>query len=250
MIDVVCVLGNGSHWNDNELRYSLRSLVKFGSNFRSVIIIGDKPEWIQNIIHIPFENPTNYNHEHNIYEKILVACKSHSVSENFLMWNDDYFLTAPIDCSNYPYYYNCPLSESVKARLRFDGYAISLDNSRRKLEEWKCKTFNYDIHCPIIYNKKVFVETVGAVDWSVGNGYVIKSLYANSTQAQELMATWNQLCVPRQMNDLKINVCKNSILLNHQLKGRHIFSLSDKGLTDVMKKFLKDTYTQKSIYEL
>lgn len=238
-MDIVIPIGNGSHWNDNELRYSLRSLVRYGKNIGNIIIVGQKPEWIQNVIHIPNENPTNRNHEHNIYENILLACKSDLVKENFLGWQDDYFLLSLIDCDNYPFYHNGLLEKGVKSRVRFDGYAMGLDNSRKYLAAKGLETYNYDTHCPIVYNKQAFIDTVGSLDWETDNGFVIKSIYANSLRV-----------IGHHLGDLKINSCRHRIQLDAQLKGRHIFSLSDKGLTDVMKKFLRETYPHKSIYEI
>lgn len=242
MIDVVIPLGNGSRWNDNELRYSLRSLVKFGSNFRHIVIVGEKlPEWIENVYWVK-QLPTNYNHEHNIYENILAACEAPIITERFLGWQDDYFLTKPIDCNNYPFYYNGTLEDGIKRRIRFDGYAISLNNSKTILASRNCPTLNFDVHCPIEYTKTGFVAHVSTVDWKVGNGYVIKSLYANSVfphGSPEIAS----------MRDLKVTNCESIKTFEAQIADRHIFSISDRGLSEAMKNFLRKSYPEKSRYE-
>jgi hypothetical protein len=238
-MDVVIPLGRGSSWGDNELRYSLRSLVKFASNIGRVIIVGECPTWAQNVVHVTRGEPTNRNHEHNIFENLLAAAESNIVSENFLAWQDDYFLLDKIDVDTYPYYYDVELAKRVAARHRYDGYAISLDNSRKELEANGFPSMCFDIHCPIRYNKAKFIEYVAAKDWTVGNGFVIKSLYGNRVDASE----------KKQMKDLKLNLVQNRIVLEHQLRGRHIFSISDKALSETLKKFLYETYPEKSIYE-
>ena len=35
-----------SHWRNQELRYSLRSVEKFVKNYRNIYIIGDKPKYL------------------------------------------------------------------------------------------------------------------------------------------------------------------------------------------------------------
>ena len=50
MIDVVYILGDGSKWGNNEIKYSLRSLEKYGKNIRDVYICGNKPYFVNNKI--------------------------------------------------------------------------------------------------------------------------------------------------------------------------------------------------------
>ena len=50
MIDVFYVIGTGSKWQNNELRYSLRSLEMFGKNIKDVYIVGNKPYFINDKI--------------------------------------------------------------------------------------------------------------------------------------------------------------------------------------------------------
>ena len=50
---VVYVLGTGSKWKNYELLYSLRSIEKNLKGFTDVVIVGELPSWIQNVIHIP-----------------------------------------------------------------------------------------------------------------------------------------------------------------------------------------------------
>ncbi len=42
-IDLVYILGKGSKWSDNEIRFSLRSIEKY-FDYRKIFIIGEKPE--------------------------------------------------------------------------------------------------------------------------------------------------------------------------------------------------------------
>ena len=42
-MDILYCLGEGSKWNNNELRYSLRSLEKFGKNVGNIYVVGYDP---------------------------------------------------------------------------------------------------------------------------------------------------------------------------------------------------------------
>jgi hypothetical protein len=57
-MDLVYVLGSGSRWGDNELRYSLRSVEKHLKGYNNVYLVGDKPDWVRNVTHIPKQDIT------------------------------------------------------------------------------------------------------------------------------------------------------------------------------------------------
>ena len=45
-MDMLYILGNGSKHDNQELRWSLRSLEKYGRNVGSIAIVGEPPEWL------------------------------------------------------------------------------------------------------------------------------------------------------------------------------------------------------------
>ena len=53
-MDVVYILGTGSTSNDNEIRYSLRSIEKYLIGFNVVYIVGECPKFLKGIIHLDF----------------------------------------------------------------------------------------------------------------------------------------------------------------------------------------------------
>lgn len=253
MIDIICPLGTKSHWFDNELRYSLRSIEIFANGAGNVFIVGEHPAWMNSepqkqegifinnnhIIHIPTKD--KFGSQRNIHEKIKLACLDKRVSDDFLFWNDDFFLMDFIDCENYPYHRYGILEDKISKRIANDGYRRAMENSQRFLKEHDRCTMYYDIHCPIIYNKKKYLELMDQVDWSVPNGYVIKSLYANYWQVPSVF-----------MPDLKITADTGLADIHEKIKGRHIFSISDGIMlapAKTMKIYLEETYNKKSKYE-
>lgn len=255
MIDIV-IPYKSSQWHDNELRYSLRSLEKFGRNVGNVFIVGDCPEFLKHavvqefisggsvtaldgIIHIPKKD--GVGHQKNIMLKLLMACGDSRVSENFIAWQDDYFLTAETDLENYPYYYSGTIQQKIAIRIPNDGYGKSMENTRNWLNASPYMDFTgydfFDIHCPIIYYKKQFVDLMNKVDWSIGNGYIIKSLYANYYNFPIA-----------EMPDLKFTNESGLAEIKEKIKGRHIFSICDLP-AKAMRIFLEESYSEKSKYE-
>lgn len=150
-MDALYVIGNSSQYNNLELRLSLRSLEKNAKGLESVFIVGEKPDWIKNVVHLPVDDV--YTRENNVFRKILTACKS-DISENFLFMNDDFFMMKSFIMDDYPYFVN--------------GEVVGITNPSR-YQEVQNKTLNelqskgitrvmdYRVHCPIIFNKEKFL---------------------------------------------------------------------------------------------
>ena len=112
-MDVVYVIGKGSNWRDNELRFSLINISKNGSGIRNVFIVGERPDYLKNIIHIPASDIFDpaVNADGNIITKVLAACWDKRLGENFLFINHDHLVLKPVNirsCSGFS--------------QRFDGY--------------------------------------------------------------------------------------------------------------------------------
>jgi hypothetical protein len=86
-IDVVYVLGTGSKWKNNELRFSLRAIEKNLTGYRDIYVIGENPGFLQNVIHIPYPDELPGNADGNIARKVLRACREKKLSDNFLFIN-------------------------------------------------------------------------------------------------------------------------------------------------------------------
>jgi hypothetical protein len=170
-MDIVYPLGKGSLYNNFELRMSLRSLEKHLANMGEVWIIGEKPEWLQNVHHI-HKHDINTVPDRNMMEKLKVACETPEISEEFLMVHDDHYLLADFDANTFPYFYSEDLKEYVAKR--FDqGYGQRAKNSLQHLTE----------------------KGLPTLPWATTRqGFIIKSVYSNSTGV-----------IPTLEKDYKIN---------------------------------------------
>jgi len=152
-MDVVYILGKGSCWQNNELRYSLRSVDKFVIDLERVFIVGECPKWLRNIIHIPAKDPYPQKWR-NGYHKIITACEDPRVSEEFLLMNDDFFIIKPIRAEEYPFYHSGSLARKQPRINR--KFLTTQENTSVYLKKHNRGNFNFCVHRPIRYNKKLF----------------------------------------------------------------------------------------------
>ncbi len=233
MIDIVIPLNNRSYQKNIELRYCLRSIEKHLSGVGNVFIIGYCPEWVQNIIHIPFEeDPRNRFRDRNIMLKMAEACKDGRVSDNFLMVHDDHFLLADYQAGDFPYYHMGPMNEGQ------GQYGETKQNTKSLLSF--TETFNnFDCHCPILLNKQLFMRSVALADWSKWYGYCMKTLYCvmNGIEGEYI-------------DDIKIRMPLDKEMIEKLIAGRKWFSIGDRCFQPGgMKEVLNELYPNKSKYE-
>jgi len=220
-----------------EVIYAIRSFQKHIIGISGLIILGEKDNRLKDVKYIKCkEDKLSQFKERNIYRKILSACISDEVSENFVFANDDHFLLKDYDVNKLPYYYKGELYESMK--ITNPGYRKSLNHTRRHLMNNNYPTKDFDVHFPIVYNKNSFICTQRGIDWDKEYGYVIKSLYANTLNIEG-----------EQMNDCKIKEKLTYNQIKERLNNRDWFSTADHAINDDMIKFLEETYPNKSKYE-
>src|SRR5688572_16798874 len=101
-VDVVIPLGAQSRWGNSELKYMLRSMEKYLSNYKHVYIVGECPDWVKNVKYVFM--PDQLTKTQNIMEKLRVACNIPELSEDFLYTQDDLFLLMKESADIYPNY--------------------------------------------------------------------------------------------------------------------------------------------------
>ena len=175
-MDIVYILGNGSKFNNEEIRYSLRSLEKF-VNFDRVFIVGECPKFLKNVIHIPFGDSKNprVNHLEKINEIIE---KVPDLSENFVLMYDDIFFIDKFDIDNLPNYYK---GQMVNYSGIDSNFKKSMSDTKDYLESKDASILNYSVHKPVIYNKILWKS----IDWSevykAPHGLSPRCIYGNMT---------------------------------------------------------------------
>lgn len=220
-----------------DLRYALRSIEKNVLNYNEIVIVGEKPSWIQGVIHIPHSDVSDVRFkERNILRKIYASCIKSNLTENILFSNDDIFLLKEMDASDYPYYYKGTCEESVLSNK--STYKITMKRTMRLLKDRNFPDMNYDAHCPIIYNRRTFLNTFDQVDFETPYGYGIKTLYSSFNRVKG---------VP--VEDLKISRKITKEEVEEKCKDRQFVSCSDAALKTGLGEYLNELFPKKSTYE-
>lgn len=163
--------------DNEELRYSLRSLEKNGEGYGKVIIIGGQVDGISGDLDISIRQTgqTKYDRVNNLIREV---CINAEVSDNFILMNDDFFLMKPIDFSKYKNSYRCSMQEYldlIVERTNASEYTARLCASMVALEAYKRETKCYELHIPMLFNKHKLLEVFGAFPGFNG----LRTLYGN-----------------------------------------------------------------------
>jgi hypothetical protein len=195
------VLGHGSTWQNNELRYSLRSLDAFCPARKQVYIAGEKPEWIdwnrQDVAHIPLPE-TNANKVQRVGRK-LIGALPYLREQDFVFMNDDFILTRLHDCPGGFYWgrrhRGTVLSHMNQVKAHYvtprvstaehgAQYFRSMKRSYDRLTEAGCREpLGFNIHEPIDLCVDL-VLTTGAF-CPFWEGYSFRILYGNLHASDE-----------------------------------------------------------------
>jgi hypothetical protein len=144
--------------NDNaELRYSLRSLVNLPHG--QVWIAGHRPPWLRGVGHIPVRpQPTKYQ---GSTANLRAAVEHPGVAEEFLLFNDDFFVMKPVEVM--PVLHRGPVArvEQYYARRAKGAYLRGLRETRDLLAELGHRNpLSYELHVPMPMTKTRARETL------------------------------------------------------------------------------------------
>jgi hypothetical protein len=238
-IDVVYILGKESRWADTEIRYSLRSVETYLTGYRRVVIIGQLPPFINpdNVLHIPHDDIYG-NKARNIKAKILRAANDSRVTQNFILFNDDYFLLKPTFAPSYPYYYKNTLPEARERNLNNFEFLRHIESTMLVLKARNLPLRNFDSHFPIVYNKKSLRQVCDEYNWNVPHGYIMKSLYCNTLGI-----------IGGFKEDCKINHPHIFENWPNVTRGLDMFSIGDRCINKSMEQYLHSLYPNPSKFE-
>jgi hypothetical protein len=234
-MEAVYLLGTGSPFQNEELRYSLRSLDTYAWGITRVILVGECPSWInrEHVEHIPFkeEGPKDYR----IAAKILHVCEQRIVTKPFLFCNDDFFFTKPFEASHYPYFYKGDLINHPPRT----AYQHQLLFTKDYLSSQRLPTKHFDVHTPIIYDPMLFKALKPVWEYSKNTiGLVVKSTYCNHYNIKGQI-----------YSDIKLKEFASETA-QQRVRGANVFSIYDSAWTTGVYDYLKKQFTKKSKYEL
>lgn len=157
--DIVYILRHGKN---EELRYSLRSVEK---NFphKRVWFYGGKPDgiWPDEFVAYIQEDTTKWQKVRNTLE---LVCKNDNITENFWLFNDDFFVMKPVE--NPTNYYDGTLEDRI---AKIEGAIFGQQSEYSRLLRHLVQTLkaagidkplNYAHHTPMLINRKKMLKTL------------------------------------------------------------------------------------------
>lgn len=275
MISVMIPLGSGSRWNDNELRYTLRSIdTNFDFEYNVTIYSDHKIDWLQNVTltEVPryypehakkyFGGILHYENYYDTLNKLKKASLSDDLEEDILYVYDDVLLLQKQNKEQ--------ISKVYAGGMFKDNPDYWINPKRNK---WRNtifqaierargfgKVYLYETHLPRLYHKsklremfKMFpiesLEIPYAPATLYFNMFYSKPDYNYKTSKEALdndikagfYGTPNNLCdvfpskLPKQI-ELAV---KNKLWVNY----------NDAGLTEPMKEWINKKFPNKSKFE-
>lgn len=158
-MDILYVVGKGSSWQNNELRYSLRSIALNGGNVGRVFLVGYKPDFVSDEVHfLPCDDPYPYAERHkNILRKVIKAIEETDIAPHFLISSDDHFYIKQTDFDALPVYYRKEsIPDGIPFGKEFNPYFHSLVETREMLLRHGMTTFQTNPHCNTHFDADVY----------------------------------------------------------------------------------------------
>jgi len=225
------ILGSGSLYYNEELRFSLRSVQKFVPEVKRLIIVGEKPDFISDKVEYHYIKEVDGNKEYRIAMKIYEACKL--IKGNFIFMNDDFFLTRSQDWKiNY-------CKSELKEIIPAVNYQKAILDTRNYLLSLGKSIYNFDVHTPIVYNSKKFMQLLPHFEKSkqYSNGLVVKSLYGNIYGLKQTL-----------YNDCKLTSLQ-TYSDHNKIIDVPVISCSDGAWMNGVRSYMRKLYPNKSKYE-
>ena len=249
MVDILYIVGKGfSEWNNNELRYSLRSIAKYGKNVGRIFICGYIPGFVNretvNCLHLRDEGT---NKHYNIMRAIEYAVANSDIGPRFLLSSDDHYYVQPTDFDKYPVYWRGKELPVQQEGNRW--YDITLHSTREILDAFALPAFFYAWHGNTYFNRTLFESR---------RFELIRRLAQTMPEACEpscLMLNYWRVVSPDTMpehekiKDGKVNTANTIEEIEQMAECKHVLSTTD-AVGPAMKLWLQQKFPKKSKYEI
>ena len=244
-MDVAIPLIDESTWDHNELRICLRSMEKNLIGLGKVFLIGHKPDWVRNVIHIPADDPEKINRSANIIRKVLKVCEHPELSRVFLWVHDDYVFLRPIRAEDIHHYHIGRISETIGPREPKNGWHYTMLKTEYILEQHGLEAYNYDgAHCPVKLHKELFPLIFKKWEkyWASDIGVGFKTMFVCNLPLIE------HRLMPRDWH-VAFESAENDIYEDQPWKSKRFLSYNDHGISSCFQQFLIKFFPYKGGYE-
>lgn len=229
-MDCVYICRKGEN---EELRYSIRSLIKH-SPYKNIWLVGYKPSWYSGNF-MPVEDIGGKFS--NIANALKQLCDNEEISKDFILMNDDFFITKPID--SMPIFHGGLLNDKIAEYQELDPksrYTSLLISTQNFLTSSKIKNaLDYDIHVPMPMNRI-------ALKSLVNSRYFPRSVYGNVVNlGGEPIKDVKTYAFNSQLSERSSNFLESDL---------PFISSEDGSFKEIYDSLLRDMFPDPSPYEL
>jgi hypothetical protein len=216
--------------DNEELRYSIRSLVKNLPEV-NVWIVGDAPSWYTgSIVRVDRLNQKYKTVRNNLD----VLSKTDEINEQFVLMNDDFFVTRPMD--SIEVWHGGSLLERYNRRLDLEGYstyAKYLIDTYNTISHFGIEDpLYYELHTPLPMTKL-------SLSHAVTKPGLWRSITANANAIGG-----------KQMEDVKVYAAGTMMSRAHREQDTSTYLSTDDGSFEKLyKERLRDEFPEPSLYE-
>lgn len=161
--------------SENRLRLLLRSIENHCEGYNEIVIVGDKPEWIQGVIHIGFSGDEAKYSMRNKYKKLRAACLRKDITPVFY-WVDADDHAVKFDARK-ALRVSIP-ENSVMAYRPKNHEKICLKHTEDLMKRRGFKDIYFNRY-PMSMQKSRLQNTFDDIDFETKYGYCIKTMYSN-----------------------------------------------------------------------
>lgn len=170
-MDVVYYVRQGDR--NEELRYSLRSLVNFPHE--RVWIFGHKPRWVDHVLHVPGNRSGGA--QSNAISNLRLACE-YVGADRFAIFNDDFFVMDPVLAV--PSYHAGPLRDRLRGV--FGAFATHLRIARDQLlERGYPDPIAWTLHIPVVVWRAELASVLASIPSGIPPEW--RTMYGNLSGA-------------------------------------------------------------------
>lgn len=175
---VMYVLGTGSGHDNQELRWSLRSLEKFCLDKIEPVIVGSVPDWFKGEF-VCCEDPTPRKNI-NILYKVCRGIESEIVKGEFLFSSDDHILVKNYSFASGPRWIKNPMLKALPEKGVPSGWDRLTDATRWTLLGCGYPAIDFEQHFNTYMHTEDIDDIRGIVDYAKANGLFRKGLLVPS----------------------------------------------------------------------
>lgn len=242
MKDLLYIIGKGSKYNNEELKYSLRSIEKNCTGYDRIFIVGYKPTFLNdNVIYVPCEDKYDGYKHRNILNCIKTVIDTTDISNEFVLQSDDHFYIKPYNFDDITIY----LKKAELNNSTVGGkYKKALFATRKLLEKYNLPITNTAQHCGTLFNKEIFKS----IEDTLVKEAIEDQWGAEPTCLIQAVMQKELGMVPVPRKDCKIKHQRTRLEIEKKIGDNFCFSTSDEAFAYV-KPYLNKLFPNPSKYE-